>query len=109
MACDLWRAKIDAYVDAELSAEEMHAFDAHLRGCPSCATAVLGQVQWKRATQIAGRRYVPNAEFRRRIEQEITVLRRPAWLGSWLPRLAAAAAVVILAFLAGNRWQASQR
>ncbi len=31
------------------------------------------------------------------------------WLGSWLPRLAAAAAVVVLAFLAGNRWQASQR
>jgi len=109
MACDLWRVKIDACVDAELPAEERHALDAHLRACPSCTAAVLGGVQRKLATQLAGRRYVPSIEFRRRIEQQIAAPKRPAWLGIWLPRLAAAAAVVVFAFLAGNRWLASQR
>lgn len=109
MACDLWRAKIDAYADAELSAEEMSALDAHLRVCAPCAADALSRTQWKRATQFAGKRYSPSPKFRRQIERQIAARKRPMSLGSWLPRLAAAMALVAVVFLAGNRWLVSER
>ncbi len=31
MACDTWRGKIEAYADAELSADEMRAMGEHLK------------------------------------------------------------------------------
>jgi anti-sigma factor RsiW len=109
MACDLWRAKMDAYADAELPAEEMRALDAHLRACPACAGDALSRVQWKRAMQLAGKRYTPSPDFRRRIEQQTAAPKRAAWLGNWLPRLAVATVAVVLVLFAGNRWLVSQR
>ena len=46
MASDIWQPKIDRYVDAELSEEEMRAMDAHLReiGRASCRERVSKQV-----------------------------------------------------------------
>jgi len=61
---DHWTAKLDTYLDGELSANEMRDLDAHLRGCPSCAADVLNRLQIKRAVHSAGTRYRPTAEFR---------------------------------------------
>ncbi len=41
---------------ASFRREEMRAFDAHVRGCPSCAADALARVQMKRAIQ-AGERF----------------------------------------------------
>ena len=51
MVCESWKEKLDTYLDGELPAEEMRAFDAHVRGCPSCAADALARVQMKRAIQ----------------------------------------------------------
>ena len=48
MVCESWKAKVDTYLDGELPDEEMRAFDAHVRSCPSCAADVLTRVQTKR-------------------------------------------------------------
>ena len=84
MVCESWRAKLDIYLDGELSGEEMRAFDTHLRSCPSCAADALSRVQTSRAVQAAGRRFTPSAEFRRRIQQSIAPRGqrtfRPGWL-----------------------------
>lgn len=109
MACETWRAKIAAYIDGELSAEEMRAFAAHLPACPACAAESLGTVQWKRATQSAGKRYAPSAEFRRRIEEQIGARKKPAVSWSWLPALAFAAALLVVVLLGVNRWRESGR
>ena len=110
MACNTWQAKIDAYVDAELPQEEMRALDTHVRSCPSCAADALARVQWKRAIKAASvKRYAPSAEFRQRIQQQIAPRRKPALWGFWLPRLAAAAVVLIVAALGADRWFASQQ
>ena len=69
MADDIWQPKLDQYLDSELSAEEMRGMDAHLRECPSCSGDALRRMQLKRATRLAGQRYTPSAEFRRRIER----------------------------------------
>jgi anti-sigma factor RsiW len=94
MVCESWKAKLDAYVDGELPEQEMRAFDAHVRSCPSCSADALTRVQMKRAIQIAGRRFTPSAEFRERMQQSIAPKpRRSFRLGLML----AAAAAVILA------------
>jgi anti-sigma factor RsiW len=69
MACEQWQAKLDTYLDGELPSDEMRAFDAHVRTCAQCAPLALARVQMKRTIRIAGKQFVPSAEFRSRIRQ----------------------------------------
>jgi anti-sigma factor RsiW len=71
VACESWQAKLDAYLDGELPSDEMRAFDAHVRGCSSCAADALARVQMKRSIQVAGKKFSPSPEFRNRIQQSI--------------------------------------
>jgi anti-sigma factor RsiW len=71
MICETSKTKLDTYLDGELPSEEMHIFDAHVRSCASCAAEALERLQIKRCIQTAGRRFVPSAQFRRRIERII--------------------------------------
>jgi anti-sigma factor RsiW len=94
MVCESWKERLDTYLDGELPQEEMRLFDTHVRNCPSCSADALSRVQLKRVIQLAGRRFTPSAEFRRRMQQSIAVRpRRTFRLGSML---AAAAAVVLV-------------
>jgi anti-sigma factor RsiW len=92
---DTWTPKLDTYLDGELSSSEMQALDAHVRACSECAADVLSRVQLRRATQSAGRRYQPSAEFRQRVQQSIAPRRMRS---PWRPWLATAAAVCVLLF-----------
>jgi anti-sigma factor RsiW len=95
-ACDLWREKLDAFVDGELPAETQREFDAHLRGCPSCASELAARAQLKLAVKRAAvRRFTPSAEFRRKIEAQLAPrrsARRAVW--AWIPALGAVAAIL---------------
>src|ERR1700721_1546369 len=71
MVCEHWKEQLDTYLDAEVPAEKMRTFDAHIRSCSSCAGDALARVQMKRALQGAGKRYAPSAEFRRRMQRRI--------------------------------------
>lgn len=73
MVCENWKILLDVYVDGEVPSEQMHAFDTHVRNCASCATDILARVQIKRAVHVAGRRYIPSAEFRREVYPTIEV------------------------------------
>ena len=66
MVCESWKAKLETYLDGELPEEEMRAFDVHVRNCPSCSADALIGVQMKRAIRIAGKRFNPSVEFRKR-------------------------------------------
>jgi anti-sigma factor RsiW len=97
MACEVWKVKLDAYLDGELEAEEARAFDAHVRDCPSCAADALARIQMKRAIHAAGKRFAPSAEFRRRMQHRIEAKPRRSIAGfAWL---AATAVVAILAMV----------
>ena len=67
MACDVGREKLDAYLDGDLPSAEASRLSAHMRTCPDCAADALDRVQTKRAVAIAGKRYVPSAQFRDKI------------------------------------------
>lgn len=103
MVCESWKAKLDTYLDGEVPQEEMRTFDAHVRSCPSCSADALSRVQLKRAIQVAGKRFTPSAEFRKRVQQSIASKPRRGFRLEWM--LAAAAAVVLVAgtLTLGNR------
>ena len=71
MICESWKAKLDTYLDGEVSEEEMRSFDAHVRSCLSCSADALARVQMKRMIHVAGKRYTPSVEFRERMLRNI--------------------------------------
>jgi anti-sigma factor RsiW len=96
MTADKWLPKIDQYVDAELSAEEMRDMDQHLRECAGCAAEALNKFQLKRATKLAGQRYMASPAFRQRVAQQVAGKnRRTSWWG-WKKAFALSAVALIL-------------
>src|SRR6202050_3419065 len=91
MVCESWKAKLDTYLDGEVPEDEMRTFDAHVRGCPSCSADALARVQMKRAIHVAGRRYTPSAEFRKRMHQKIVAKPRRSFGLGWTFAAAAVA------------------
>jgi anti-sigma factor RsiW len=94
MGCESWKAKLDTYLDGELPDEEMRSFDAHVHSCQSCSADALARVQMKRAIQVAGRRFVPSAEFRKKIQQSVVRKPQRSFRLGWM--FAATAAVVLV-------------
>ncbi|HWK30743.1 MAG TPA: zf-HC2 domain-containing protein [Terriglobales bacterium] len=103
MNCELWQDKIDAFVDAELPADETRGFDEHLRSCPACAQETFSRQHLKAETRLAGQRYVPSPEFAEQIAQRIAPKRKRSVV--WMPALASAAAVLLLAIFVGVAWR----
>jgi anti-sigma factor RsiW len=97
MVCESWKSQLDTYLDGEVAQEEMRTFDAHVRNCPSCSADALSRVQLKRAVQVAGKRFTPSAEFRKRMQQSIAVKPRRTFRLGWM--LAAAAMVLVVGTL----------
>ncbi len=97
MACEVWRGKIDAYLDGELPAAEAGALAAHLRECALCAADALERVQMKRAVALAGRRYEPGAQLRAKIAASVGAKARAKTGRRWNLLLAPALAIAIVA------------
>lgn len=95
MTCE-WGAKLDRYLDSELSAVEAKEMEAHLRTCPACAAGALSRLQMKRMNQSAGQRFVPRMEFRRKIEHRVSLKQPSRWVARWGPASALAAAMAAI-------------
>lgn len=109
MACESWRAKLDTYLDNELSSEEARSFDAHLRNCPACALEALSRVQTKRRVQAAGKRFTPSAEFRARIQKSVASRPQRSFGLAWRWAPAALALVLVAGGLIGGEYWSAQR
>jgi anti-sigma factor RsiW len=107
MACDQWSAKLDTYLDGELSAEETRSFDAHVRSCAGCAADSLARVQMKRMVQVAGKRFVPTPEFRRKVVSR-TTRRKPVLAWAWGTVAALLLVAVSLAYIGQERSKRAQ-
>ena len=107
MVCECWKEKLDTYLDNELPEEEMRTFDAHVRSCSSCSADALARVQMKRTVQVAGKRFTPSADFRRRMQQSIAAKPQRSFRLGWMFAAAAAAAILVAGALTstylGNR------
>ena len=94
MACDVGRDKLDAYLDGELASAEAGALSVHMRTCSACAADALERVQMKRAVAVAGKRYEPSSELRKRIAQTVTA--KTPRRSNWLWKLVVAPAILML-------------
>ena len=94
MVCESWKAQLDTYLDGELPQEDLRTFDSHVRNCPSCSADALSRVQLKRAIHMAGKRFTPSAEFRKRMQQTMAPKPRRSLRLEWM--LASAAAVLLV-------------
>jgi anti-sigma factor RsiW len=97
--------KIEAYLDNEIPAQEDAAISQHLANCHSCAATALGgrklKLSIKRAASSA---FVPSPEFQARIRRSIA----PRTKFIWWPRLAFAAAALVLVIGAIAMWPRPQ-
>ncbi len=109
MTCETWQQKIDAYLDAELPEAETRELDAHLRSCASCSSQALTRSELKRTIHLAGERFVPDPEFRKRIQRSIT----PETSGrrwGWIAEVGALCAALLLVIFGSMVWvRQSQR
>jgi anti-sigma factor RsiW len=104
MRCEEYKNRLDGYIDAELSPEEMRAVEAHLKTCELCAAEVRLQNRLKRGVRVAGKAHAPSLEFRRRVEAAIAPPKKASKFRLWAPSFATAmAAVLLIAALFG--WQ----
>ena len=97
MSCEVWKEKLDAFLDGQLPDAENAAVGEHVQRCPECARDGLERMQMKQATRAAAMRFTPSAEFRQHVLKSIAPKqRRFSFLMS--PALAIAiAAVLVLA------------
>lgn len=109
MTCTSWRDRIERYADGEGSAEEMSAVADHLRGCAACAADVASRLVLKGAIRSAGRRYTPSPALRARVQRELDARTSRSWTASWMPWLAAAAAVGVMALVFVRGWSVSRQ
>jgi anti-sigma factor RsiW len=96
MSCELWKDRLDAYIDAELPSDEMTWCAEHLRSCAACASESLNRMQLKRMTQLAGKKFVASPDFRARIQRQASGAAKPAFFWNWGTKWAIAAALVLI-------------
>ena len=96
MACEAWSAKLDLYVDGELTPAEAREFGSHLRTCAACAADTLDRVQIKRAVSAAGKRYVPSNEVRAQIAKSIAPKQQNKGNWAWSSLAVSAAFILII-------------
>lgn len=100
MACEVWRERLDSYLEGELAAREAVALAAHLRTCAECGAEALACMQMKRTVSAAGSRYRPSTQFRARVIGTIATkpVRPTRW---WRSVPVPAAAVIVLVMALG--------
>jgi len=109
MTCETWQQKIDAYLDAELPEAETRELDAHLRSCASCSSQALTRSELKRTVHLAGKKFAPDPEFRKRIQSSISP-KASGWRWGWIVEVGIACAAVLLVIFGSLVWvRQSQR
>ncbi len=94
--CDQNREALAAYIDGELSPEQVTAIHQHIRTCPDCAAEIAELIQLKRGLRSARVRYAPSAAFRQKMQQQLAPAKSRPGLLRILPMALALAAILLL-------------
>jgi anti-sigma factor RsiW len=109
MTCDNWQQKIDTYLDAELPEDEARELDTHLRSCASCSSHALARSELKRTVHLAGKKFVADPEFRKRIQNSASPKSSGRRWG-WIVEVGALCAAILLVVFGSLVWvRQSQR
>jgi anti-sigma factor RsiW len=97
MHCDLNATTLAAYLDNELPVDEIGGVQKHISECPQCAAEVAEIVSLKRSLRATRNHFQPSAEFRRRMQQQISKPKQNRWMTRFLPLMAAAVVLLLVA------------
>jgi len=104
MVCEVWKSRLDIYLDGELPSEEMLAFDRHVHNCPTCRPDALARVQLKRSIHTVGKRFTASPELRKRVQLRIGAKPRRGDLAfAWMMATAVIAVLGVVG-LASTYW-----
>jgi anti-sigma factor RsiW len=99
MQCDLVSTMLDAYVDCELPPDQVTIVQEHIGSCTRCSSEIAEIARLQRNLRSARTHFVPSAEFRRKIQAQISKPKRRSWLTWSMPAGIAFATVLLVAFL----------
>ncbi len=104
--CVTWRERVGGMLDPEVPAAEAGAFIAHLPGCPGCRAVVEQVIRCERLLHTAATQAAPQRAPERRGSststlRRTTVRRRRVRRVSFTPWIAGAAALLLVAVVAG--------
>lgn len=102
MNCAEIRARLDPYVDGELTTSETVAVDAHCSACASCESLVRREREFRQLLRLQPRETAA-PELRARIVGDIRRRSRMRAARLWAPALAVAAAIMVAVLLPWSR------
>lgn len=102
MGCEMWRDKLDLYVNGELGSAEASELGAHMRSCAACAAGALERVQLTRSVAAAGKRYQPSTALREKIAKAVAA--KPRRVFGWQWRILAVPALLVLIASVAVNW-----
>jgi anti-sigma factor RsiW len=98
MQCSSAATMLGAYLDGELPPDQAAVIQEHLGGCMHCSTEIAEMARLQRSLRSARRHFAPSAEFRRKVQKQISRPRRRSWL-IWSTPVGAAFATILLTAL----------
>src|SRR5215471_19213612 len=108
MTCERWLEKIDLYLDGEISEAESHDLGMHIDVCPICSSETLARSQLKRNIHLAGKAFVADPAFRKRVQESIAPKApRHRWL--WIYVTSAIFCLIIAAAAVSTAWTRHQQ
>jgi anti-sigma factor RsiW len=96
MTCEQDPLALSAYMDGELSKGRATEVEEHIRRCTDCATEIAGLASVRRGLIAARSRYLPSADFRRKVQSQIAVQKRSSHFQRLLLPAIAVAMMLIL-------------
>ena len=98
MQCDSTAAMLGAYLDGELPLEQAAAVQVHLGVCLHCSAEIADLAMLQRSLRGARGHFTPTAEFRRKIQKQISSRNRRTWLIRSMPIGVTFATILLMAF-----------
>jgi anti-sigma factor RsiW len=89
-------AMLGAYLDGELRPDQSVDIQEHLRSCTRCSSEIAEMARLQRSLRGARGHFAPSAEFRRKMQKQISRPRRRSWM-IWSAPIGVAFATVLLA------------
>jgi anti-sigma factor RsiW len=96
MQCSSAAAMLGAYLDGELRPDQLVVVQEHLRSCTHCASEIAEMARLQRSLRGARGHFAPSAEFRRKMQKQISRPSRRGWM-IWSGPIGIAFATVLLA------------
>ena len=99
MQCNSAATMLGAYLDGELLPDQAAVIQEHLRGCIHCSSEIAEMARLQRSLRSARGHFAPSAEFRRKVQKQMSSPKRRSWL-IWSMPIGVAFATILLTALA---------